>query len=273
MRLIDKLAAIAASITLAITFFATGLGVCALPDAPARMLAGSFSGTTNPETPFTNEELVDMAIATKHYSFDTHDESELYSTMWFINQQAILEGRLDPTASGAPSLNDAPANDAPAADGSIQTPNIAAMAAALASADERYVFTPEAISHLDDVYHVVEAVRIPLAIIGLFAIAAAAHVGVRAGRKPLGGVLVAAGSGLFAALAVVGAWALIDFNGFFSVFHSLFFAADSWTFSWDSLLITALPLPFWMGMAGLWLGVAALLSVASILTGMKLRRR
>ena len=142
----------------------------------------------------------------------------------------------------------------------------------MASADEAYVLTPDAISHLDDVYFVVQAVRWPLLLIAVFAIAAVAHVGVRCGKKPLGGALIAAGAGLLVALALVGAWAAIDFNGFFAVFHSLFFAAGTWTFSWNSLLITMYPLPFWMALAALWLGVAALLSIASVVTGLRLRK-
>lgn len=283
MKLIDKLAAVAASVTLAVTFLAAGLAVCAVPDFPARMFASAFSGADNPNTPFTNDELVDMAIATKHYSFDTHDAAELYATMWRINQQAVSDGRLNPTAPGVPRLEDISSEDESSLDAhvpssgdastSTQTPDISALAASFAKADERYALTPDAVSHLDDVFYVIDAVRWPLVIVGLFAIAAAAHVGVRAGRRALGSVFIAAGIGLVCALALLGAWALIDFNGFFAVFHSLFFAEGSWTFSWDSLLITALPLPFWMGMAGLWLGISALLCALSIAVGVKLRRR
>jgi gltX_bact: glutamyl-tRNA synthetase len=35
-----------------------------------------------------------------------------------------------------------------------------------------------------------------------------------------------------------------DFNGFFAAFHSLFFASGTWTFSYDSLLITMYPPEF-----------------------------
>ena len=71
----------------------------------------------------------------------------------------------------------------------------------------------------------------------------------------------------------VGAWAAIDFTGFFAAFHQLFFAQQgNWTFPYDSLLICSLPQPFWMGMGIVFLLVAVLVCVASILVGQRLRK-
>ena len=48
------------------------------------------------------------------------------------------------------------------------------------------------------------------------------------------------------------AWAIWDFNAFFNYLHHFFFASDSWYFPADSLMISALPTPFWIGMGVLW---------------------
>ena len=49
---------------------------------------------------------------------------------------------------------------------------------------------------------------------------------------------------------------VIDFNGLFAAFHSLFFVDGTWTFNYDSLLISMYPIDFWMGMGAVWVGSA-----------------
>ena len=61
---------------------------------------------------------------------------------------------------------------------------------------------------------------------------------VRIGRRALGRTLIAGGGLVLAAFCALGAWAAIDFDGLFAAFHSLFFQAGTWTFPYDSLLIT-----------------------------------
>ncbi|MFR7649951.1 MAG: DUF1461 domain-containing protein [Eggerthella lenta] len=48
---------------------------------------------------------------------------------------------------------------------------------------------------------------------------------------------------------------LVDFNGLFAAFHSLFFVEGTWTFNYDSLLISMYPIDFWMNGA-VWVGSA-----------------
>lgn len=117
------------------------------------------------------------------------------------------------------------------------------------------------------------AARIALAVIALLAVAACAHMAIRVGRRALGGVLLAAGIVVVAAFALLAAWVVVDFNGFFAAFHSLFFASGTWTFSYDSLLITMYPPEFWMGMGAVWLAATGLLSILAIVVGALLRRR
>ena len=63
---------------------------------------------------------------------------------------------------------------------------------------------------------------------------------------------------IFVALAVL---AIIDFDGFFTVFHKVFFPQGNWMFSSTSLLITMYPEQFWMGMGIIWV-------VSSLLAGL-----
>ena len=50
----------------------------------------------------------------------------------------------------------------------------------------------------------------------------------------------------------MGLWATLDWNGFFTAFHSVFFPQGNWMFSSSSLLITMYPEGFWVGMGVIW---------------------
>ena len=208
--LMNKLAAVVAAASLAITLVAAGFAACAAFPQTTEMLAGAFSGNGNPGTPFSHDELGQAAEASP-------DE--------------------------------------------------------LAAAPEEYTLPAAALSHLDDVYHVVAGARIGLIVVALVAVAACAHMAVRVGRRALGGVAQAAGIAVVAVFALLAAWVVVDFNGFFAAFHSLFFANGTWTFSYDSLLITMYPPEFWIGMGAVWLAATGLLSIASIVVGALLRRK
>ena len=128
----------------------------------------------------------------------------------------------------------------------------------------------DAISHLDDVYRVACVAKPALVIVAMLCIAGLAHVAVRIGRRALGRTLIAGGGLVLAAFCALGAWAAIDFDGLFAAFHSLFFQAGTWTFPYDSLLITLYPTAFWMGMGGIWLAVTCGLSILAVLIGFTL---
>lgn len=72
------------------------------------------------------------------------------------------------------------------------------------------------------------------------------------------------GAVLTGALVVLAAAAsLLDFGAFFAVFHGLFFAAGTWTFPYDSLLIRLFPEPFWAASGAAWAGLC--LAAAGVL--------
>ena len=60
-------------------------------------------------------------------------------------------------------------------------------------------------------------------------------------------------------IVVLGAVAgLLNFDALFTWFHGLFFAAGTWEFPADSLLIEVFPEPFWSTAAAVWAGLVLL---------------
>lgn len=236
MQAFNKLVAVGSTVLLAVTLIAAGFSAVAVPDWATVALSRAFSGCDQPLTPFTHDELTSMAVAGKHYTFDSNNADELNKAIADANASAEADGRASKT-------------------GRIS---------------ETCSMPADALSHLDDVYRVVKVAKPLLIAIAVLTIAGVAHVAVRIGRKALGRVLLCAGASVIIAFAALGAWAAIDFDGLFSVFHSLFFQAGTWTFSIDSLLITLYPTAFWMGMAGIWLAVTCGLSILAVLVGFTL---
>ena len=220
---------------------AAGFGACAAFPQTTEMLAGMFSGNGNPGTPFSHDDLVQAAVVTRDYTVGSNDRDAVFAMLHDINANA-------------------------------NTRYADADQEALASADEEFTLTSDALSHLDDVYGVVVAARTALAVVATVALACCIYLGARCGKRALGGVLLAAGAIVLAAFIALAAWVVADFNGFFAAFHSLFFANGTWTFSWDSLLITMYPPEFWMGMGAVWLAATGLLSILSIIVGTLFRR-
>ena len=72
---------------------------------------------------------------------------------------------------------------------------------------------------------------------------------------------------LVVAVGVAVVAAVTSFDAFFTAFHGLFFAAGTWTFPADSLLIRLFPEPFWEASGAAWaalvLAGAGLLALAA----------
>ena len=236
-RLFNGIVAFGSALLLAVTLIGAGFAVVAIPDAATATLSRAFSGCDQPSTPFTADELTSMAIAGKHYTFDDNDREKLDAAIAEANAAAEADGRA--TASARENA----ARNLPA----------------------------DAISHLDDVYRVACVAKPALVIVAMLCIAGLAHVAVRIGRRALGRTLIAGGGLVLAAFCALGAWAAIDFDGLFAAFHSLFFQAGTWTFPYDSLLITLYPTAFWMGMGGIWLAATCIASIICIIVGRLLR--
>ncbi len=263
-RAVTIVVCVVATIALAASLVAAGFAACAVPDFPTRALSDAFSDDA--DSPFTKDELVAAALQTKHYTIDDNDYDALSATIAAINAQQQLSSGVE---KGAPKL---PAGAINFANQGLSEGESAELAASFAAASERYVLTDEAISHLDDVYRVVQGAKpwLLAAVVACFVTCCA--VGFRAGRRALGLVLTVAGGAVFAAFALVGAWALLDFDGLFATFHSLFFTAGTWVFSWDSLLICMYPPEFWIGMGAIWLCVTVACCIVCLIMGRLLRK-
>ena len=235
-RLFNGIVAFGSALLLAVTLIGAGFAAVAIPDAATATLSRAFSGCDQPNTPFTADELASMAIAGKRYTFDDNDREKLDAAIAEANAAAEADGR------AGTLTRESAARSLPA----------------------------DAISHLDDVYRVASAAKPALAIVAALCIAGLAHVAVRIIRRALGRTLMAGGGLVLAAFFALGAWAAIDFDGLFAAFHSLFFQAGTWTFPYDSLLITLYPTAFWMGMGGIWLAVTCGLSILAVLIGFTL---
>ena len=259
-RIVTSVVAVISAVALAVSLVAVGFAACAVPDVSTKALASAYS--TDDASPFTKDELVAAAVQTKRYTIDDNDKAAVYATIAAINAQEVLAGT---AGKGAPKI-DATANYAA---GELSDEQIATLEAAFDAASERYVLTPDAVSHLDDVFGVVQAAKWWLLAAVVAACVGCTATAFRGGKRLLGRVLAGAGVSVLVLLA---AWVAIDFDGFFAQFHSLFFAAGTWTFSWDSLLICMYPPEFWVGMGAIWLVVTVACCVVCITIGRLLRK-
>ena len=133
--------------------------------------------------------------------------------------------------------------------------------------DYQIAITNDALAHLLDVRGVFIGLEVATTLATLLLVLSLVVLlkfgGLRVLSKPL---LIGAAIPLAIALLLAAAiW--IDFSGFFAALHSLFFAAGSWVFPADSLLIRALPQAFWLSCALIWAGAMALLCVSCLLLG------
>ncbi len=262
-RIVTSVVAVISAAALAVSLIAAGFAACAVPDVSTKALASVYS--TDDASPFTKDELVAAAVQTKHYTIDDNDKAAVYATIAAINAQEALAGT---AGKGAPKI-DATANYAA---GELSGEQVAALETAFDSASERYVLTPDAVSHLDDVFGVVQAAKWWLLAAVVAACVGCTATAFRGGKRLLGRVLAGASVSVLAVFALLAAWVAIDFDGFFAQFHSLFFAAGTWTFSWDSLLICMYPPEFWVGMGAIWLVVTVACCVVCITIGRLLRK-
>lgn len=262
-RIVTSVVAVISAAALAVSLIAAGFAACAVPDVSTKALASVYS--TDDASPFTKDELVAAAVQTKHYTIDDNDKAAAYATIAAINAQEALAGT---TGKGAPKI-DATANYAA---GELSGEQVAALEAAFDAASERYVLTPDAVNHLDDVFDVVQAAKWWLLAAVVAACVGCTATAFRGGKRLLGRVLAGAGVSVLAVFALLAAWVAIDFDGFFAQFHSLFFAAGTWTFNWDSLLICMYPPEFWVGMGVIWLVVTVACCVVCITIGRLLRK-
>ena len=252
---------VGATIFLAITLLAAGFAACLIPQATETM-ANAYVDTDY--SALSHDDLVRGAIATRDYSFFGHDKHELLATIYEMNQDYVSSGKAYAKSKVAPDID---------LDVDAHALSTEALEAALYPADESYVLTEDAITHLDDVYNVAAIAYPVLVIVALLCIAAFAHVVFYRGWRGVSLPFIIGGGILLVLFAILGGWALADFYTMFNALHSLLFSNGSWLFSYDSLLICMLPQDFWVGLGAIWLGVTVALSILCVVIGIVLRKR
>lgn len=139
--------------------------------------------------------------------------------------------------------------------------------------DERVAFTPDVISHLLDVRSVFIAVEYVSIALIVLAAGLLTWIYMKRGSKALTMTIAISGAIPLLLALLIAIIGIMDFDALFAAMHRMFFAEGSWTFSRDSLLICALPLPFWMGCAAVWAIAILTLCAASVITGLIMLRR
>ncbi len=240
------LAGIGATV-LAVTLLVCGFAACCLP-ATTAALAGAVS--TGEDSPYTHEQLVELAGATRAFTVDPHGDAEAAAEGLAAS---VVAAAREASEAGAPKADgwSEGAREALAGDGS----SLATMDA-LAKVSDRYALDGAAMDHLEDCNVLIVGVSSWLGMIGVAALIVGVLLGVRRQWAALAFMLRMGPALLVALLVVLGLWGVVDFNGLFAAFHSLFFVDGTWTFSADSLLISMYPLDFWMGMGAVWLATA-----------------
>lgn len=133
--------------------------------------------------------------------------------------------------------------------------------------DGTAAFNAREISHMDDVKLVYDQLT-AAALIAFVVAVVAAYVLIRQGHLALVWGALSDGS-LFTlcVLVLLGVWMAVGFDAFFTAFHGIFFAADTWLFDYSDTLIRLFPLQFWAD-AGLIIavGVGVLAFVLALFT-------
>ena len=264
MRVLQGIIAVVGTIALAVTIVAAGFLACLLPPV-THGLASAFSNSD--VSPFDKGQLVQVADATREYSFGSHDLVQLYQAVYEVDRAYY---------DGLAAKGKAPEGAFPGTVANPATAKASDFALAFSGASDQYCYSTDVISHLDDCNNIVHFAYPFMAVCAIAAVAALVWGAHRRGVRRVGLMLRVAGIVVLAAFAAIGIWAVVDFNGFFGAFHGLFFSQGNWTFAYDSLLICALPTAFWMGMGIVWLLVSVILSVLGIAIGGRLmhgRRR
>lgn len=261
------LAGIGATV-LAVTLLVCGFAACCLPVTTAS-LAGAVS--TGADSPYTHEQLVELAQETRAFTVDAHSSME--EARESLAADVVAAAR-EASAEGAPKysqwtqqarqvLGDGGGeSSAAAADAGVAGAAAAADGTALETMDalakvsDRYALDADAVSHLEDCNGLITGLSSYLGMIGVAALIIALVLGFRKQFAALAFMLRMGPALLLAVLVVLGLWGLVDFNGLFAAFHSLFFVEGTWTFNYDSLLISMYPIDFWMGMGAVWVGSA-----------------
>lgn len=244
MKFLARVLSIVGAISLAIALVAAGFAACTTP-LTTKVLSQQFSNST--DSVYTHDDLVQLACATRDFSIDPYPTSR-------AEAELVLDTAIEQAA--AHSARDA--NTAQLWEGIDTTTR---------TTDERFTLDTNARNHLADCNALIRTAEPILIGSAILALACTLLLLLIRARRELSGMLIGGGLGVLCAFVIFGAAAAINFNAFFSAFHSVFFPQGNWMFSVKSLLICMYPQAFWMAMGGLWLAVTVLGAIMCIVAG------
>ena len=255
------------AIMLLFTFVAFGFIVCAgIPTSTEKM---SLMTSEFDESPYGRPALTELALEVRDFTISDYGRSEFDASGAenALGDYVIVKAK-EASQEGSPTAELWSADALAVLEGNA--PSSDQMMYELAEVGEQYALTEGAVSHLNDVNDVVSRLFVPLLSIVVLA-AFCLLVGFRNyGYRCAAKGMIYGGFATIAIFLILGAWALISFDSLFAVFHSLFFAEGTWTFSSHSLLIEMYPTNFWIGMGTIWLVSACALAALSIMFGVLL---
>lgn len=260
-RIIHILLGVVFSLTLAISIFAAGFAVCTLPGTTG-VLSRLFSNFE--ASAYLPEDITELALATRAFTVEHHRAGDAEASAALAREVLAAAERssaqTSPKASRWTNVTFSESN----------TPIVQMYD--LASAGSQFALGPSEISHLQDCNKLIRSAIPVLVVIVVVALASGIFLFATSGKRPFGRALTAAPAVLLTALVGIAIWALVDFYGFFSAFHGLFFPQGNWTFPAESLLICMLPTPFWIGMVAIWALISIFLSISAVFVGRRLCR-
>lgn len=262
MKVVRGIVAFVTTIMLAFSFVGAGFAVCASSPVTHGL---SWVFCDDATSPFDRNQLAKVADATRDYSFGRHDLLSLYQTIYDVDveyRDSVGFSASSTTSAGFPKVSQV-----------TDRTSISQLRDAFTGASEMFCYPQETVSHLDDCYAIARFAYPLIIASAILALAGLIFTGITGKKRKLGGVVLAAGIVVIVAFIALGVWAVLDFQGFFTSFHKVFFSQGNWSFPYDSLIICALPTAFWAGMGVVWFLVALLLSLISILVGFKLVRK
>ena len=276
-RIVVLALSVATSIAIAYSLFGLGFMVCTLPQATSA-IGGTFSGWEHATYPEADME--EIAEAVRSFSIEGTSSEDLYNTIFSVMQESepqiaalFEEGSTKNTDNTSANNNTAAGKTSNSGNGTnTSSSNLALSSTNLAELEDQYSLPRNALSHLQDCTPIFTTGRISVGVVGGFALVGLITLGILAGRKRIGGTLIAGSALVIGILVALGIWAAVDFDGIFTWMHTLFFAQGSWVFNSDSLLITLFPEAFWAAMAGLWIISSVIFALIAGIVGKILSR-
>ncbi len=140
-------------------------------------------------------------------------------------------------------------------------------------ADGEPVFNAREIAHMEDVRQVYNGLTVAaLAALGV-ALIAGWVLRSRWGVAALWGAIALGGLLTVSLLVGLGLWMAVDWLGFFTAFHRVFFTGDTWLFSYSDTLIRLYPLRFWQDAGALVAITVGLVALGLAILGRAMQRR